>query len=275
MEVGSISAHPPPPQAPVQEGMAEVGGARLWYWDTGGSGDAIVLLHPATGSGAVWGYQQPVFAAAGYRVIGYSRRGHYKSESGPHDRPGTASGDANALADFLELDRFHLLGTAAGGFAAADYAVSYPDRLLSLILASTQGGAQDPAFRETIACVAPPEFIRMPASFRELGPSYRAAYRDGVALWEALEHQSLSGPRIRQPTANQLSWERIETIRVPTLMFTGDADLYMPPAMMHEYARHIRNCETAVIAGAGHSAYWEQPDAFNRLVLDFIGRHRA
>lgn len=275
MEVGGVSVQPPPPQVAQREGFAEIAGARLWYWDTGGDGEAIVLLHPATGSGAVWGYQQPVFAAAGYRVIGYSRRGHFKSDSGPTEQPGTASGDLDALADIIGLDRFHLLGTAAGGFAAADYAVSYPDRLLSLILASTQGGAQDPAFRDTIARVAPPEFIRMPASFRELGPSYRAADPEGVARWEALEHNSLSGPRVRQPNANQLTWERIGTIRVPTLMFTGDADLYMPPALMHDYVRHIRDCETAVIAGAGHSAYWEQPEAFNRLVLDFIGRHRA
>ena len=59
--------------------------------------------------------------------------------------------------------------------------MSYPGRLRSLILASTQGGVQDPVFRDTIARVAPPGFIRIPASFRELEPSYRAAHPDGVA----------------------------------------------------------------------------------------------
>jgi pimeloyl-ACP methyl ester carboxylesterase len=38
-------------------------------------------------------------------------------------------------------------------------------------------------------------------------------------------------------------------------------------------AQHIPNCEVVVIEEAGHSSYWENPNAFNRAVLDFIGRH--
>ena len=41
-----------------------------------GGGQPIVLLHPATGSGLIWAYQQPAFVKAGYRVIAYSRRGY-------------------------------------------------------------------------------------------------------------------------------------------------------------------------------------------------------
>src|SRR4051812_19443924 len=68
---------PIPAQAPAKDGMAQLPGARLGYWDTGGDGAPIVLLHPATGSALIWEYQQPVFAKAGYRVIAYSRRGHH------------------------------------------------------------------------------------------------------------------------------------------------------------------------------------------------------
>src|SRR5579864_7791546 len=82
---------PIPPQAPVTEGMLQLAGARLWFWDTGGSGEPVVLLHPASGSGLIWSYQQQAFARAGYRVISYSRRGYHGS--GPADRanPGVAS----------------------------------------------------------------------------------------------------------------------------------------------------------------------------------------
>lgn len=54
-----------PPQAPVHEGMAGVAGSRLWYWDTGGSGQPVILLHAGTQSAAGWVYQQPVLAQAG------------------------------------------------------------------------------------------------------------------------------------------------------------------------------------------------------------------
>ncbi len=267
---------PPPAQVPANEGFVTVPGARLWYWDTNGPGEAIVLLHPSTGSGAVWLYQQPVFAGVGYRVIGYSRRGHYRSDRGDEIGHGTAADDLDMLADQLGLERFHLVGSAAGGFHVVDYALSHPERLLSITLACTQGGAADPAYRKTINRVTPSEFIKeMSSSFRELGPSYRAGFLAGVAHWEALEHESLSGDRVRQPMANMLTWDNIERIAIPALMFTGDADLYMPPYLMREYASHLQNCETAVVPGSGHSAYWEQPEIFNALVLDFIGRHRA
>src|SRR5260370_24447719 len=55
---------PMPPQAAAKEGIAQLADTQLWFWDTGGTGEPIVLLHPASGSGLIWGYQQPVFATA-------------------------------------------------------------------------------------------------------------------------------------------------------------------------------------------------------------------
>ena len=78
-----------------------------------------MLLHPASGSALIWLYQQPVFAKAGYRVIGYSRRNYYNSELSPADNPGTASEDLQNLIEFLRLEKFHLVSSAAGGGVAA------------------------------------------------------------------------------------------------------------------------------------------------------------
>ncbi len=146
----AASAQNPAPDAPLplalpepiqtKGGLAVLPDTRLWYWDTGGDGPPIVLVHPATGSALIWGYQQPAFAKAGYRVIGYSRRSYYNSDPLVADRPGIASEDLHHLADYLGLAKFHLVGSAAGGGIAADYAVSHPDRLLSLIVASNPSG---------------------------------------------------------------------------------------------------------------------------------------
>ena len=267
---------PPPAQAPTKEGLVSVGSAELAYWDTGGLGDPVVLLHPATGSKNVWAYQQPVLAAAGYRVIGYSRRGHAGSTAGTEADRGTGAGDLNAILDHLDVKRFHILGSAAGGFIVPDYAVSFQDRLLTLTIACSQAGIAQPEFRAAIQTLSAEGFSKMAASFRELGPSYRAAYPEGVAAWEALEHASRSVPdRIRQPTQNKVDYAALKTITVPALVFTGSADLYMPPSLMLQYARHLPNVETAILAEAGHSAYWEQPEAFNALVLDFLARHSS
>jgi pimeloyl-ACP methyl ester carboxylesterase len=65
----------------------------------------------------------------------------------------------------------------------------------------------------------------------------------------------------------------LESIRAPTLLLTGDADLYAPPPILQFFATRIKGSETFVIPEAGHSAYWEQPELFNGTVLKFLGKH--
>jgi pimeloyl-ACP methyl ester carboxylesterase len=62
-------AQPLPAQAPAKEGLAQLPDTRLWNSDTEGNGPAVVFLHPTSGCALIWDYQQPIFAAAGYRVI--------------------------------------------------------------------------------------------------------------------------------------------------------------------------------------------------------------
>jgi len=110
----AMAPMPIPAQVSAKTGTAQLPDTRLYYWDTGGDGPAIVLLHPATGSAMIWGYQQPAFAKAGYRVIGYSRRGYYNSAPYEPAKPGTGADDLRALADQLGLQRFHAVASAAG-----------------------------------------------------------------------------------------------------------------------------------------------------------------
>jgi pimeloyl-ACP methyl ester carboxylesterase len=254
------------------EGLIDVGGANLWYWDTGGHGPAIVLAHASSGSGLNWPYQQPVFAKAGYRVIGYSRRGFYGSSLVDAANPGNAVDDLRILADTLGLGRFHLLGIAAGGITVLDFALSYPDRLRSLTIASSVfGGVREPDFIETVEGLRPTGFDSLPVEFRELSPGYRATNPDGVAAWLALAAKArVAGSTGRQDLVNQPSWTDLEALRVRTLLITGDADLYMPPQLLRTIAEHFPRKQVSVIAEAGHATCWEQPTRFNRTVLDFL-----
>src|SRR5712691_6744299 len=139
-DAAAIAVVPIPAPVPAVEALATLPDTRLWYWDTGGDGTPVVLIHPATGSGLIWGYQQPAFAKAGYRVIGYSRRSYHGSDPLPKDNPGIASEDLHNMVEFLGIRKFHAVGSAAGGGVAADYAVSHPDRLLSLVINSNPAG---------------------------------------------------------------------------------------------------------------------------------------
>jgi pimeloyl-ACP methyl ester carboxylesterase len=253
--------------------MAQIPDTRLWHWDTGGEGPPIVLLHPATGSGLIWSYQQPAFAKAGHRVIGYSRRGYINSAPYSKEKPGVGSVDLHHLAEFLKLDRFHLVASAAGGSIASDYAFTHPERLLSLTICSNSFGVRDGEIAKAAMSIRPRGWDAMPAEFRELSPSYRAANPDGVKRWMELEHKALTGDAFRQALANDITQARLKELKMPVLVMSGAADLATPPSIARMIAAEIPGSELAVASEAGHSVYWEQPDMFNRAVLDFVARH--
>jgi len=263
---------PIPEQVPVKEGLAELPGTRLWYWDTGGDGAPIVLLHPATGSTLIWLYQQPVFAKAGYRVIAYSRRNHYNSDLASENDPGIGSEDLHNLIEYLGLKKFHAVSSAAGGSVATDFAFSHPERLFSLTVSSNNLAARNGYIEETAVRIRPKEEKDLPRWFWELGPSYRAANPAGVDKWNELTRKSVTVKGARQKLANLVTPAKLETLKVPTLLVTGAADLVTPPSIMRMIARHVPDNELVIVSESGHSPYWEQPEFFNRTVLDFIRR---
>ena len=263
--------------APARETYADLPGVRIWYRDTGGAGVPVVLLHATTGSSRVWEYQFPVFTENGFRVIAYDRRGFGRSVIDPAGaQPGTGADDLQALMTHLGIDRFHLVGTAGGGFVALDYALSFPGRLRSLVVASSIGGVQDEEFLALGRRLRPsPQFDALPAEIREVGPSYRAANPEGTRRWVELEHVSRpAGPLApAQTMRNRVTFSVLEGIKVPTLLLTGDADMFAPPFVLGLFAARIKNAESVIVPEAGHSAYWEQPEIFNRAVLSFIRKH--
>jgi pimeloyl-ACP methyl ester carboxylesterase len=240
----------------------ELPGTSIRYEDSGaelsGQGLPVVFLHAGSGTSRMWEHQVPAFTSVGYRFICYDRPAN-----------GVPVDDLEALAQHLGLERFHLVGTAAGGIIAVDYTLSHPQRVRSLVVANSIVGVQDEDYVAMSRRLRPsPEFNALPTEVRELGPSYRAANPEGTKRWMELAQHVAS-----QPTKNRITWAALETIKTPTLLITGDADLYTPPSVLRMFAERFPNCESVVIPECGHSAFWEQPEIFNRTVLDFLQKH--
>ena len=256
----------------------ELPGVHLWYNDTGDTGTPVVFLHAASGTSDGWVYQEPAFTAAGYRCIAYDRRGWGRSQpAASGERPGYVSDDLHGLVVHLGLGRFHVVATAAGGIGGLDYALLYPEQVRSLVVANSIGGVQDPAYLEVQQRLRPPEIQALPVELRELGPSYRGLNPEGTRRWLAIEQasrpQGSHGPG--QPLRQPMTFARLETMRLPVLVLVGEADLLSPPALMRLLAAHIPQCQFVSVPEAGHAAFWEQPEMWNRLVLEFIGQHQA
>ncbi|WP_057831175.1 alpha/beta fold hydrolase [Colwellia sp. TT2012] len=266
---------PSPKQVKVAEGVLPLsGGAGLYYWDTGGDGPTVVLSHPGRGSALTWPYQQPVFSAAGFRVIAYSRRGYFGSPAGSADDTGNYADDLNALINHLNIEKFHILGLAAGGFSVSDYAVSYPKKLLSIVIVCSLFGLWDKNIDERLDFILPKSFGDLPPEFKELSPSYRWAHPEGVREWIKMEEKSRGdGIRHGQKAKSKITWKKFRSGNIPTFFIAGGADLYQPPSMMRAAAREVPRSQTLVVSEAGHAVQWEQPELFNRAVIKFFRKH--
>lgn len=253
--------------------FVEIPDAELWYEDTGGDGVPVVFVHPAAADSRCWVNQVPVFAAAGYRCVTFDQRNFGQSRQAPAvSDTGHLSSDLEALTQALGLDRFVLVGAAYGGMGALDYALRFQDRLRAFVLATSQGAIVDPEYQEILNRIVPAALRAIPIELREVGPSYRAENPEGVARWLQIIHEGHGETAPRQQRYLTLTLALLETLRVPTLVLASDADLLAPPALMRLMAARIPGCETASVADAGHSAHWERPAEWNRLVLDFLSR---
>ncbi len=252
---------------------AQIPGVELWYNDTGGTHPPVIFLHAASGTCESWVYQVPVFSSAGYRCITYDRRGWGRSQPDPSgDQPGDVSEDLHGLVAHLGLERVDLVATAAGGIVGIAYALAHPLRVRRLVVANTIGGVQDPAYLEVQSRIRPSEIQGLPVALREVGPSYRAINPEGVQRWIDIERAGrpagTHGPG--QPLRQPITFARLQTLQPPVLMIAGDADLISPPALMRMLAAHIPQCQFVTVPEAGHAAFWEQPELWNRLVLTFL-----
>ena len=250
-------------------------GVDLWHEDTGGDGIPVIFLHAATGTTACWVHQFPAFTTAGYRCIAYDRRTWGRSR--PTDeasQPGYQGDDLEGLIEHLQLDRFHLVATAAGGITGIDCSLSHPERVRSLVVANTIGGVQDAEYLEVQNRMRPPEIRDLPEHLREIGPSYRGSNPEGTARWMEIEHASRPYGRLpAQPLREPITYARLATMRVPTMVLSGQADILAPPLLMRMLAEHIPGSRFASLEDVGHAGFWERPEVWNGMVLEFIGRH--
>ena len=266
-------APPPPENGKV---MKLSNGVEIYYTDTGGDGEVVVLLHSMTGSARVWEYQTPALVAEGYRVIAYSRRGHWGSSKIDPNNLGNGVEDLEGLLEGLGVEKFHGMGTAGGGYYLMDYAVKNHAKMYSMMLACSILAIREPDFLHMLSAHRPGNrLVGMPSSFLELSSNYKASDPEGWKRWEALEHGARYDNSLMQPLVHGVTWAEVAQISCPVMLVAGGADLFVTPALMDYAAPKYRNAESHVINNVGHSAYWEDPRSFNALMLGFFSRHGA
>ena len=255
---------------------APLKGVKLWYTDLGDktAKDVVVMLHPNTGTSEVWSDQSRALAKAGYRAIAFDRRGWGKSvvESEADNGAQSIAEDLESLANYLKLDQFHLVGIAGGGFASLDYAAWQQKRLKSLIVGGSTGQLSDPSMKAIVQRLEIPGVRSIPAHYREVGPSYRARSPEGTKKWLEIEEHSMQKDAKSQSLRTLNTLDKISTIKVPTLLIAGGADLLAPPALMRMWGERIKGHQWVLIPEAGHALTWEESELFTKAMLDFLNQ---
>ena len=242
------------------------------YFETAGAPDApvVVLGHGAGGNHAIWFQQVPEFAQQ-YRVVTWDQRG-FGLSTNRHGlaNPRTATGDLLAILDHLGVERAHVVGQSLGGWAAMGLAIAHGDRVQSLVLADTLGGIpvdgwrtprktppRDGPFNHPALsndfCVRNPERAHL---YLQIGGLRRDPQADPTQLIRTLGDVTFGDPQLA-------------ALDVPTLFIVGTDDEIFPPAWIADAAARVPGARVEQVEGAGHSPYFEQPEAWNALVLDF------
>lgn len=263
------------------------------YYESHGKGEPIVLI-PGTGfAGNVWDPFQVPGLSKNLQVITFDPRGCGRSSApeGVYTIEQMAC-DVAALLDHLGIESAHVLGHSMGGRMAIAFALAYPNRVSSLILAAAGSG---PAARPGEECVPGLPF-RMVNELVEMGfekfvrmeffdtttyftKDYLKQQPDKVQAFYDLawKHHAKWRPFLRLVMARH-NWEathRLGEISAPALVVVGDNDDVGSNHVKQAVAlsERIRNAERLVIKGQSHGFFWQAPDETNAWILDWVKRH--
>lgn len=242
--------------------------AEVWCRDSGGEGPALICLHPNTGTAESWQFQFPALAANGLRIIAFDRPGRGSSVITGAEKP--MAQYLNDLADALGLGEFMVAAAAGGVFCALDHAAHFPGRQRGAVLMASTGQVVEPEINESIARIEIPEIRKQKASYRELGPSYRASHPEGVALWDAIYDHARSGNgAYGPPLIDPNTYAKVARVDAPCLVVACGADLIAPPPIVRMWADKLPRHQIDSIAEAGHNPHWERPDEVNARIQAF------
>jgi 3-oxoadipate enol-lactonase len=243
----------------------QVNGIELYY-EVHGDGPAIVFAHGAGGNHLSWWQQVPVFTRQ-YCCITFDHRGFGQSSDSPNG-PGSQAfvEDLKQLLDHLKIERASLVAQSMGGRTCLGFTLEYPDRVQALVMADTTGGFADPRMAQLraegeVAMTGPNP---PPRTYARHFPQEQPA---PAFLYEQI--RALNPPRHDAPAPGPTT-EQVQALQTPTLLIVGEHDVIAPPAVMKMFQSYIPHARLAEVAGAGHSVYFEKPEAFNRIVLEFL-----
>ena len=239
----------------------------------------VMFLHAYPLNASMWDAQLEAVRGAGWSVIAPNFPGF-------GDAPQNGERTLEAFADIalkaldqVGHDRAVIVGLSMGGYVALRLLERAPERIAGLVLSDTRAGADAPeaaqkrleaaerAEREGTGWIADAMLPNLVA------PSASDAVKNTVrGLIARASAPGVAGAQ-RAMAARPDSRTLLAGVRVPTLVLVGSGDTLTPLAESVLMADAIPDAQLEVIPNAGHLSSLEQPEAFNRALLDFLQKN--
>lgn len=259
----------------------------MYYEVHGNSGSAVVLIHGYSCSKADWPKELVSRMASEHRIVIFDNRG-----VGQSDKPTTPysmaqfAGDVVGLMDAVNIQAAHIIGISMGGMIAQHVALSYPERVLSLVLGSTAAGEPGGFFPvnpspEVLAALSKPSsgdraqderdawsivytqsFIENKRAMLESQLMDTLAYPEAPAYALNLQLEAIS------TTHDTL--HRLGEIKHPTLVQAGMEDVLIPAGNSKILAERIPHARLIEYPCAAHGYLDEAAPAAVDDILAFL-----
>ena len=237
-----------------------------------GEGLPIVLLHGLALEKSIWNSVLTAFSSQA-RFITPDLRGHGKTSLGQANATlGQIADDLLALLDALDLPKVCLLGHSMGGYIALEFAARYPERLVSLVLLTSNIRADAPEKQQArlldaqkVLSGGVPAFAAGMAGRLTKDPFLANQFRTQMEVIDPAGLSNILVAIANRPDQRAL----LPSLNVPVLAIAGAEDQISAPAFALEAADLAVRGHKLVLPGAGHMPMFENPLALGAAIISF------
>jgi len=256
------------------------------YYEIHGDGEPLLLIN---GYGQYSGHWAALIRhlSREHRLIIFDNRGTGRSDK-PEIRYSIKmmAADARGLIDALGIDRAHVFGISMGGMIAQEFALNYPERVISLILGCTECGGKNavPQTKEAKEFLFGAEMAKLSAAERaRLAPpmlwnqGFIDKHPEAVEFYVETTLKFPTPPHSYACQARAIwshdTYDRLPQIKAPTLVIAGDADRIIPVGNSKILASRIPGAELVMLKNSGHGFFGDAARESITTILDFLKRH--